>query len=829
MPGVVEALTFLVLSAQAGALGAGLAAVAGLYGTTLLSIAVSVGASLLSAALRPKPPGPEDVQQSFRNPIAPRVRHYGRVKISGPWVFAESKNGNFYKVIALGTGELDAIEELWVDDHLVTVDGSGWVNSGYPFNNSTISNLRIQYRLGLASETHYSALESVFPEWDSDHVGNGVSSLFATQIALSAENVGGAFPNLANTLYRVVARGSKVYNVSTASTIWADDAASIIRDYLTHPDGMRLPSALVNTTQAAAGWLAAYDTCTENIPLNAGGTEDRYRLWGSYRFDERPGDVVARMLACCDGRLVPTPDGGLTLDPGVFQEPTVTLDEDTIVGFSELSRGRDVRTTANTIRASFLSPDHDFQSTDADPWVDEDDVSERGEIVQEHSFIMAPSHTQARRLMKIASYRANPNWIGSFACNLKGLAALGQRFVRVTYPAFGIDEVFEIQSFRFDIGEGGILHGVTIAVASMPEEAYEWDETTEEGEAPIAESTTVDRTIPVPSNFTVTQVLRNFGGSNYPVAFLDWDDTPSDALLPQARGRKTSVDSPADEPWVPISIAEGESSADSFILEDGEDYEYQVRYITLTGRTGEWTASETLTPISDPTPPNDLVDFDIVGGPEFIGHVPMTFTTAIDEHLKRIAIYAVPSGGVLDTDDPSQLLLRLTGVPTGSTFAYTYGDSGISPDIQNDMSASTGWSLGTGFSIGSGVMTATAGTASIAARTPAAFSAGDVWRMAIDASLASGSYQFRLGGGVAQLSTAISSSGRGLGKVTAVSGNTSVGILKDASLAGTFDNFVAYKETPACAPQGHFDLYAVPENGSGIEGDPFGPIAVTVI
>lgn len=301
-------------------------------------------------------------------------------------------------------------------------------------------------------------------------------------------------------------------------------------------------------------------------------------------------------------------------------------------------------------------------------------------------------------------------------------------------------------------------------------------------------------------------------------------DEPPDGLNVEARYKRAT-----NSTWLPAAVNDEQNGAQTGALADGDEYEAQIRYVTVTGRAGEWTASETLTPISDPVAPKDLVDFDIVGGPEFIGHVPMTITTAIDSHLKRIAIYAVPSGGVLDTDDPSQLLLRLTGVPTGSTFGYTHGDSGITPDIQNDMSASTGWFLGSGYSVGSGVMTATAGTASAATRTPAAFSAGDVWRMAIDASLASGSYQFRLGGGGAQLSTAISSSGRGLRKVTAVSGNTSVGILKDASLAGTFDNFIAYRETPACAEQGKFDLYAVPENGSGVEGAPFGPIAVTVV
>src|SRR5690606_22005934 len=98
------------------------------------------------------------------------------------------------------------------------------------------------------------------------------------------------------------------------------------------------------------------------------------------------------------------PDGGLTLDIGEWAEPTVTLDADSIVGFSEVGRGRDILSTANTIRAKYLDPSQDYQAADADPWVDADDVAARGEIASDIEFAMAPSHSQARRLMKLAAF-----------------------------------------------------------------------------------------------------------------------------------------------------------------------------------------------------------------------------------------------------------------------------------------------------------------------------------------------------------------------------------------------------------------------------------------
>lgn len=604
-------LESLVLLAVVSAGVSGATAIAITVGAIVgaIQIGVAIGLSYLASSLfRPDPPKPQDVQVSVRNPVAPRVRHYGRIKASGPWAFVESENGNLYKVIAVGTGQLDAIEEYWVDDNLVTLDGNGDVQEDpYAFDGK--HKVRILSRLGLPTETSYSNLTSVFPEWDASHRGDGVSSLYVRQLATGSDRVTKLFPNLINTLYRVVARGSKVYDPSTGLVSWSQNAAAITRDYLTHADGMRLPESVIDTPLAAAGWLAAYNKCAEAVALKAGGTEARYRIWGSYQLDERPADVLSRMTAACDGRLVPTPDGGLTLDIGAWEEPTVTLDADTITGFSEVSRGRDVLTTANIIRSTFTSPFHDYQSTDADQWIDEDDVLLRGEIAQDVPLNMAPSHGQTRRLMKLAAYRANPSWIGVFQCNLRALAAFGKRFVSITYPLFGIDEVFEVQDFRFNIGEGGILTGVSLQVQSMPSVAYDWDATAEEGTAPISEETAVDKTIPLPTGFDLLVDRITIGATQVPYGVLVFDLSPSDALIIQGQYKKV-----ADSDWNVVPISDGATSAKTNALDDGVQYEAQIRFVTLTGREGAWTASQLVTPVADPTPPGVVTAVTKTGG-----------------------------------------------------------------------------------------------------------------------------------------------------------------------------------------------------------------------
>jgi len=607
----------LMLIASIGVQSVALSNILFLGITSAISIGASLGLNILVSTLfAPSAPRPEDVQVSTKQAVAPRYRHYGRVKVSGSWAFAENKNGNFYKVLALGQGPADAIEEFWLDDNEVTLDSDGDVTQTKYIVKSGASCANIKYRLGTGTDTYYSTLASVFPsKWTTNHRGRGVISLFATQRAVGSSYFMKVFPNSINTTYRVVLRGCLIENPITDVTEWNDNAAGVIRDYLYHAEGLRLPKSLLTTPDAEASWQTAWTKAGTLYTLLAGGTQKRYRLWGSYSLEERPADVLSRMLKCCDGRLGITPDGGLKLVVGDFVEPTVTIDESMIVAVTDLGRGRDIITTANVIRATYMNPASDYQTADADPWEDAADISLRGEIAADHEFIMSPHHAQTRRLMKIESHRANPNWVGTFTCNLKALAAFGERFIRIQYK-YGINEVFELNDFRFNIDEYGILKTVTLQVASLPGTAYEWTPE-EEGEEPVSDDTDGESEIPVPTDFNAVIQRKTISGTLYPYAYMTFDAPPEESLQTKARGKKTS-----DATWTEIAVDDDAVSADSFLLEDGEEYEFQVAYYSYSTATGGYTSSIVLTATADPTAPgiitslvatpddpNDEVDF----------------------------------------------------------------------------------------------------------------------------------------------------------------------------------------------------------------------------
>ena len=581
------------------AVQATVAAFAAGLGGAALAIGLNFALGALGGLFRPPQPRPQDVQTTIRAPAAPRFRSYGRVKVARVLAHMISDFGFLNSIGAHGSGEIDAIEEHWIDDTEVTIDGNDDVTTAkYVFG--AVKVIHIETRLGTTTQSAFAGIIG----WTADHIGKGIPTSFVRLQQVSSDFFLDTFPNGINTNYRQVQRAALIFDpndgghdIDDATTWeWSDNAARVILDYLIHADGLKLSTARI-TPLALASFQAAATICDEAITLKAGGTEARYRIWNSYQFNERPADILSRFLEVCDGQFIPTPDGGLGLSVGKWSVPTVTLDDNAIIGFDDVGRGYDALSTANTIKAQFASPDHDYQAVEADPWIDAADVTARGEFVRDLQLYASPSHAQTRRLQKLAARRSNPNWTGTLICNKLALPVLGERFINVNFTGLGINETFEVLNVGYLLGANSILHGLTVQVASLAATAYDWVAASEEGTAP-AEPAPVSgsNTIPVPENFSVVGATRAVSGNILlAYAVLDWDAATH--LQGEAQFKAT-----ADSTWLPIAVGDGENSADSPILDDGIEYQFRVRFRSKTTSrfsAAGYTSIETLTAAID--------------------------------------------------------------------------------------------------------------------------------------------------------------------------------------------------------------------------------------
>ena len=481
MPAAIGTLILTAVGAGGFATTAviGEATVASIVGTVALT-----GASIgLQLALAPKPPEPGEQkgQLTTRQPVPVRRRYYGRVKIGGALMFSETLDNTRYQVLALNHGEVADYEQHWLNEIVAVVVANqvtnAFLQSGFPL-------VGIIWEYGTESDLGFGFLQAQFPgKWDAAHRGLGIAKvLITTGQPADQENFTAVYPGGLPPPYRAVVASTKCWDFRNPGQdrnnklTWqfSENPVLQILDFHRHADGMGLaPQDAVYFPDSAIqeDWIPAAQACDELMTLQTLATEPRYRCAGGYDLTDPPKDVLARMLATCDGQLYQRRDGSIGIRVGRIVAPTVTIGDEHILSYSEFRAGTPDYLNINEVTAKFTSTKHDYQSIDANAYRDEDDIDATGQVrTQSLDLSWVPSHAQAVRLMKIAFNRANPAWSGTIVTNLFGLNAFAERYIRVQISELTVDHTFEILSFEIAAAAGTC----TLAIIAMDQSAFDW-------------------------------------------------------------------------------------------------------------------------------------------------------------------------------------------------------------------------------------------------------------------------------------------------------------------------------------------------------------------
>lgn len=795
-----------------------------LLGSAILG-AVGIGLSLVSNALfAPDAPTvpPSDRQASIAQAIGPRVRFYGTNKVGGTYWFLESKDGTLYKGITLNEGKINSIQEFWLNDQLVTTDGAGSVLDA-PYWRGSFSVTSILVRDGDPNQLALPTLISTFPSIVTvDHRLRGVAyalTIFGEVTRdLIAEVYGNGEPQL-----RCVIRASMVKSVRSGLTIYSDNPADCIYDYLTGRDGAGFAyGAGFSEDQIDLPSFQAFASlCDQDVPIKAGGTIKRYRLWGGYALNEEMRNTVPRLLASCDGDLYMTTAGKIAIRGGQWVEPSLTLDSSLghIIS-GEFRRGQSALAAFNELTITYLEPDLDFQEAEAERWLDSDNIALRGQVLPEKlDVIMAPHHAQARRLGKIFSHKQNPRWSGRITTNYYGFNALGEETVTIKFGPLGISETFFIESIRLVEN----FTGVEMTVTSLSADAYAWDPATEEGTAPtIPPDTSTATSLPPPDNIQATKGQKIVNGVTIgAIIQVTWTEPVRTTLWQQVEYRPT----PAGD-WIPMSVSNTTGYAESAIVDDGQEYEVRVRTMSPAGQAGPWlTPSIFITPVADTVPPLALTAAAVSGNN---GRADINYTTAASANVRRVAIYRAPVGVPLDRNT------QLVGVrDAGPSTPYSTFDGALNTNLllNPDFATSATWAFNPTWSYDAANQEADHATGAIGglAQTYSYVAGAHRWGMTLKNQTVAGTGVNPIfGGGTAVTGASQSGNGRKFGTLTPNSGNTIFG-WQASTWVGSLDDAALFRAVPGSAPQGVWDYYLEPINGSYVGGNPSGPFTVTII
>lgn len=581
-----ETIGFLLLSAAGVTEIAGFTVTAG-TAAIVGNVALASGAVGLSLALQPGAPPkdkPQDGQITVRQAIPPRRRNYGLVKISGPLHFSETKAGIRYQVIAINQGPIHAYLAHWLDDAEAVIDGNG--NVLFRYTLGVQHYVTIYIKMGSDSETAFARLVADFPSiWTSDHKGNNITKVLLVTTQPNADDFTKVYPGGQPPVYRAVVQSTLcwdprlVQNKDDLGTwTYTTNPVLIALDFHRHADGMGLASlddVLFTDAAITEDWIPAANICDEAIPLKAGGVNARYQCCGGYDLNRPPKETLAAILATCDGQTYQRPDGAIGIRVGKTISPTVTIADKHILGYEGFRSGpANSLIPVNQITAKYTDVNLDFQEVDADPWEDDDAISETGKTeTRDLPLQWVPFHGQARRLMKLAFYRANPEWSGRIITDLDGVRAYNERYITLQIDELGIDSSFEIVSFEFMPASMTCL----IGVSSLEQAAFNWDAATEEGTAPtIPDTTSSIDTIADPTNLA-TSVASH-------AIHITWDDPTRIDEAAQAQYSLHGANS-----WFEASVNSTNNGAVTPALAAGT-YDIQVRF-TVGTTPSNWVQS----------------------------------------------------------------------------------------------------------------------------------------------------------------------------------------------------------------------------------------------
>lgn len=551
---------------------------------TVVAGVVSLVASTLLAP-KPKLPKPSDGQTNVRQQNGPRWRYYGRVRRGGQMFFFDSANGYLHVGIIFNHGAISAFEEWWLNGEQVTTatDIASPLQlkvTTAQYVSATNKNLVFIRPQDGSANTADATLISKFPSiWTSNHKleGLAVAVLICRSVEASVYNK--IYPQGRPELTAVFKAETSVYDPRDGSTGWSDNAGLVIRDYLTHADGMNLSTSLIDE----ASFASFADVCDQAVPLAAGGTEARYRIWGGYPLDAEPASVLREFLDCCAAEIYQTREGKLGIRGGVYAPPSVTLGPDQILE-ADMHRGADALARYNRIRFEYTDPDANYLEQEGEAWTDADLLAANGGVIEEGPLLRVhdvPSHAQGRRLVKIQIAKDNPAWIGEVRTTLAGLDAWTEEFVRLEIPELEIAGPFRVKEIRW----AGPGRGVSLSVESVDPAAWEWS-TSEEGNAPSVDAPATNTvSVATPTGLFVVARRQEYPTVTVYIAQAVWDEHARDDVTFDLRYREQGTLA-----WTTASAQAGETTLQTGALQNPGTYEWQIRAVSPNGVASDWSS-----------------------------------------------------------------------------------------------------------------------------------------------------------------------------------------------------------------------------------------------
>ena len=288
---------------------------------------------------------------------------YGERLLGGTRVFLETSgtdNEFLYMALILCEGEINSIEQIRVDDKVVTFDGAfadntqrSVASSDSNFYKDAVSYITIEPHLGSDSQTA-SSLLSTLSSWGSNHKLSGLAYL-ALKFKWNQDIFGG-IPKVQAKI-----KGKKVVtlasDLSESSATFSANPAFCLLDYLRNE---RYGKGIATSDIDLQSFRDASQVCiTQVTPFSGGSDINLFDCNAVLDTSKKIIENTRILLRGCRGFL-PYTSGKYKLVIETTGSASITLTEDDIFGGYSLA-SEDKNNKYNRVIVSFVNPDRNFQ------------------------------------------------------------------------------------------------------------------------------------------------------------------------------------------------------------------------------------------------------------------------------------------------------------------------------------------------------------------------------------------------------------------------------------------------------------------------------------
>jgi len=393
---------------------------------------IALGAAALRA-LMPKPPsfGNRGYQTTAIGTALDHQIIYGKVRVGGARIYDEATGQNnkyLHRIVAVAGHEIQSFDEIYINDEVVTLDGSGNVTSPSKYDGK----VRIKLHLGSPNQTADTFLVNESAHWTTEHRLRGIAYMYI-RLAFDADVFPNGIPEITATI-----SGKKVYDPRTSTTAWSDNPALCLRDYLTSSYGIAEETANIDDTLVTA----AANVCDQTNTI-AGTT--RYTCNGAFTTASTPYDMINGILTSMDGSLWYA-QGKWRMKPAYWTAPVLDLNEDDLRSSVSVSTRHSRRNNFNTVKGTFRGEESNWQTTDYPQVTNAAFVTADGgqESVADVDLPFTDNSVEARRIARISLERNRQQLTVSASFGLKTLQVQVGDNIRLLNERFGWDYPSEL-------------------------------------------------------------------------------------------------------------------------------------------------------------------------------------------------------------------------------------------------------------------------------------------------------------------------------------------------------------------------------------------------